>query len=190
MMLGGATNKHDFPPPRALLADGLTFFRAMMAPAVVWLGVSQGAASLPMAVLLLTLAWVADWLDGPLARSSGRTTWLGRFDFPIDVGLTWATFLYLALAGFVPLAAVLVYTLLALGAELWCRRRVVLMLFMRGIDLLMVVIVLRYAPVFLAPFAVLLVVFAFARRKRLQRQITLALAELATIARGCNESPS
>jgi len=189
-MLGGVTNKHDFPPPRALLADALTFFRALMAPVVVWLGATQGAASLPLVVLLLTLAWVADWIDGPLARSAGRSTRLGRYDFPIDVGLTWATFLYLALAGFVPLAAVLVYTILALVAELWCRRRVVLMVFMRGIDILIGAIVLRTAPVFLAPFFVLLVVFAIARRKRLQRQIKLALAELVAIARGCNESLS
>jgi len=189
-MLGDATQHGGFPPLQALLADGLTFSRAVVALAVVWLGVSQGAASLPMVVVLLTVAWVTDWIDGPLARSAGRPTLLGRFDFPIDVGLTWATFLYLALAGFVPLAAVLLYTLLALGAQLWCRRRVVLMLFMRGIDILIGVMVLRYAPVFLAPFVVLLVVFAIARRKRLQRQTKLALAELATIARGCNESPS
>ena len=115
---------------------------------------------------------------------------MGRYDFPVDVGLTWASFLYLALAGFVPLAAVLLYTALALGAQLWCRRRVVLMLFMRGIDVLIGVTVLRTAPVLLAPFAVLLVVFAIARRKRLQRQIKLALADLAAVARGCNESPS
>ncbi len=189
-MLGGATNKHDFPPLRALLADGLTLFRAVVVVVVVWLGATQGAASLPMVVLLLTSAWVADWLDGPLARSAGRTTWMGRYDFPVDVGLTWASFLYLALAGFVPLAAVLLYTALALGAQLWCRRRVVLMLFMRGIDVLIGVTVLRTAPVLLAPFAVLLVVFAIARRKRLQRQIKLALADLAAVARGCNESPS
>lgn len=188
-MLGGIL-KHEFPPPRALLADGLTFSRGVVVLAVLWLGATQGAASLPLVVLLVTAAWVADWIDGPLARSSRHRTWLGPYDFPIDVALTWATFLYLSLAGFVPLAAVLLYTLLALGAELWCRRRVVLMLFMRGIDLLVVVMVALYAPVYLTPFAVLVVVFAIARRKRLRRQIRLARDELVTMARGCNESVS
>lgn len=186
-MLGG-TMKHDFPPPRAILADGLTVSRAVVVVVVIWLGATKGAASLPLVALLVTAAWVADWIDGPLARSAGCSTKMGRYDFPVDVGLTWATFLYLALAGFVPLAAVLLYTLVALAAELWCRRRVVLMLFMRGIDILVVAMVALYAPIYLIPFAVLVVVFAIARRKRLQRQIRLARDELVTMARGCNES--
>jgi phosphatidylglycerophosphate synthase len=189
-MLGNATPHDGFPPVRTLVADGLTLFRALVVLVIIWLGATQGAASLPTVVLLVTAAWVADWLDGPLARSAGRPTLLGRYDFAVDVALTWASFLYLALAGFVPLAAVLLYTLLAMAAQLWCRRRVMLMLFMRGIDVLMVVTVLLYAPALLAPFAVLVAVSAFFRRKRLRRQLTLALAEMAAIARGCNNSPS
>ncbi len=180
----------SFAAARAFLADGLTVFRFVAVGVIVWLGAWQGASSLPVAVLVLTVAWTADWLDGPLARSAGRPTRLGPYDFSIDVALTWATFLYLGLCGFVPAAAVLVYTGLALAAFLWLRRRVVLMLFMRGIDVIAAVTVLRIAPILLLPFAVMLALFGIARRKRVQNRLALAVTELAALVRGCNESAS
>jgi cardiolipin synthase len=85
------------------VADGLSLTRFFLALSLVWLGFSQGAAGLSLAVAVLLAAWITDVLDGPLARSSGvkTQTWIGSHDLHIDVAMSTAALIYLNRAGFV-----------------------------------------------------------------------------------------
>jgi phosphatidylglycerophosphate synthase len=167
----------------ALLADALSVFRLVMALAILWLGWTAGRAALPAAVILATLGWIGDGLDGPLARRSPCPTRLGNFDYPLDVALTWAEFIYAALAGFLPPIFVLRYTVAALVISLWFRRKAVLVLFMRGVDVMALAIVLRYAPFYLLPLLLWLLILGAAHRERVRRGIPRWFNELARIFR-------
>jgi phosphatidylglycerophosphate synthase len=167
----------------ALLADALSVFRLIMALAILWLGWTAGRSVLPTVVILATLGWIGDGLDGPLARRSPCPTRLGDFDYPLDVALTWAEFIYAALAGFLPPIFVLGYTAAALIISLWFRRKAVLVLFMRGIDVMALTIVLRYAPLYLLPLLLWLLILGVAHRERVRRGIPRWFDELARIFR-------
>ena len=88
-----------------MLADLLTLFRAMMALALMWVGIM----GLPMtvAVQLLILGWLSDLLDGPLARHLGKPDpgWLGEHDGLFDLSLSVGGALYLIFSGRVPTVA-------------------------------------------------------------------------------------
>jgi len=96
------------------VADGLSVARCFLALGLVWLGFSQGAAGLPVAVAVLLAAWITDVLDGPLARSSGvkTQTWIGAHDLYIDVATGTAALIYLYGAGFANGRVVAVYLLI------------------------------------------------------------------------------
>jgi phosphatidylglycerophosphate synthase len=130
----------------AIVADLLTFYRVIAAGILVWLGASRGARSLSAAALVTILAWISDQLDGWVARRAVSPTRLGRYDFAVDVVFYAGILTYLALAGFVP--PWLALTLLALmgGAWLVTRRKAVVILFLRLVDLLCIVIVFNYLP--------------------------------------------
>ena len=69
------------------LADLITWFRALMAPLLIILGLSAGRDALPIATWLLIANWTLDSLDGPLARRTdlSRQSWVGDHDLEIDV---------------------------------------------------------------------------------------------------------
>lgn len=95
------------------IADFLTLFRGVLAVALVWVGVSQGAEGLPLAVTLLLLSWTSDSLDGPLARHSHRhsSTWIGLRDLEFDMAVSGGLLLYMVLANLVTLPVAGGYTL-------------------------------------------------------------------------------
>lgn len=165
----------------ALLADALSVFRLFVALAILWLGWAVGRATLPTAVLLASAGWMADSLDGPIARRSPCRTRLGIFDYPLDVTLTWAEFIYTALAGFTSPGLVLGYTIFAVVLTLWFRRKAVLVLFMRGIDIIAVTIVLQHAPLYLIPLLFWLLGLAYFHRTRVRRGIPRWFNELACL---------
>ncbi len=165
----------------ALLADGLSVFRLLVALAILWLGWTAGRAVLPAVVLLASAGWMGDSLDGPIARRSPCRTRLGPFDYPLDVTLTWAEFIYAALAGFIPLGLALGYTLVALVFSLWFRRKAILVLFMRGIDIMAVTIVLQHAPFYLTPLLFWLIGLAYFHRQRVREGIPRWFNELACL---------
>jgi len=173
-------SRYCFP---ALVADALVVVRLGVMLAILWLGWTQGRAALHMVVLLATLGWISDGLDGPVARRTPCPTKLGVLDYPLDVALTWAEFIYAAMAGFILPAVVVIYTVLAVLATLWFRRKVVLALFMRGIDLLLILIVLLAAPLYLLPLLLWLLILAYAERDRVRRDIPRRIEELAHLLR-------
>ncbi len=97
------------------LADALTVSRLLLALALLWLGESGGAGSLPSAISILVLAWVTDLLDGPLARRepSPRQTWIGDHDLAVDVSVAAGVLGYLTLAGYVSPLSALTYVAVA-----------------------------------------------------------------------------
>ncbi len=99
------------------LADALTWGRALLAGWLAWLGLTQGAAALPVVVALMVLEWTADSLDGPLARRAPQPhhTWIGDHDLEVDVLVSLGLLAYLSLGGWVrPVVAGLYLTLWAL----------------------------------------------------------------------------
>lgn len=85
------------------IADILTFTRALIGIFFVWIGLTQGAEGLPLAVLFLTLAWTTDALDGPAARRSrvDYHTWIGDHDLEIDTFAATGLLVYLWVSGFI-----------------------------------------------------------------------------------------
>ena len=96
------------------VADMLTFTRAVIGVMFLWLGLTQGAQGLPQAVLLQTLAWTSDALDGPVARRSREYyhTWIGDHDLEVDMIVSAGLLGYLCTSGFVSTPVGVVYVLI------------------------------------------------------------------------------
>ena len=165
----------------ALLADALSILRLVLALVILWLGWTQGRAVLPQVILLATAGWISDGIDGGLARRSACPTRLGRFDYPLDVLLTWSEFIYAALAGFISPIFLVAYSVLAIGVSLWFRRKAVLVLFMRGIDGIVLYLALSYAPLYVLPLLLWLLILGIVYRDRVRTGIPRWLHELAVI---------
>ncbi len=165
----------------AFLTDALTLSRLVIALAILWLGWSYGRAAFPQAILLATLGWITDAADGFIARRNHCPTRLGAVDFPIDASLTWASFAFLGLAGYLSPAVVIIYSALAGLATLWFRRKAVLVLFMRGIDLTLLCFAIRYAFFYVLPLLGWLLFLAWLHRRRLLTSTPQWLRELWTL---------
>ena len=174
-------------PPRycfpALVADTLVVVRLGVMLTILWLGWTQGRAALHQVVLLATVGWISDGLDGPVSRRSPCPTKLGALDYPLDVALTWAELTYAVMAGFILPGVAMIYTGLTALATLWFRRKVVLALFMRGIDILLIVILLQVAPLYLLPLLLWLLILAYIERDRMRRDIPQRIEELVHLIR-------
>jgi len=168
-------------PLRAMTADALTLFRLATAALILWLGWKQEAAAWPAVVLIITAGWISDGIDGAFARRARVPTLLRRLDYPVDVILAWATFIYLGLAGYLSYTFIVLYTILAAAAFLWFRRKAVLVLFMRGVDILTAVMALRFAFVYSLPMIVWLLGLAYVLRARLRRDLRRWLHDLASL---------
>ena len=164
--------------PAAFVADTLSVLRLAVALAILWLGWTMGRQALPVVIMLATLGWIGDGLDGPMARRSPCRTRLGAYDYPLDVILTWAEFIYAAQAGFIPVVLVVGYTVGALIVTFWFRRKAVLVLFMRGVDVVALYLALRYAPLYLAPLLLWLLILGVAHRERVKNDVPRWIDEL------------
>ncbi len=85
------------------IADVLTGVRVIMSIYIAWLGITQGEATLPLAIWLLFASWTSDAFDGPLARRSSRRyqTWIGDHDLEVDIGFSAGLVVYMMGAGLV-----------------------------------------------------------------------------------------
>lgn len=162
----------------AFAADTFSVLRLAIALAILWLGWTVGRPALPEVIFLATLGWIGDGLDGPIARRSPCRTRLGAYDYPLDVILTWAEFIYAAQAGFLPVIFVAGYTVGAFVVTLRFRRKAVLVLFMRGIDAFVLYFALRYAPFYLLPLLSWLLILGVVNRERMKNDIPRWFDEL------------
>lgn len=96
------------------LADLITWFRALLAPLLILLGLTAGTDALPAAVWLLIANWTLDSLDGPLARRGdlSRHTWVGDHDLEIDMLFSAGLLGYMAASGLVGWQITLIYLLI------------------------------------------------------------------------------
>ncbi len=162
----------------AWLADLLTLLRVLVSVWLIWLGVSQGAQALPQAVVITLIAWVGDSLDGWLARRARQPTLLGKYDFPIDVLLTWSALVYITLSGFLPAWLTALYTLLAGIVVAVMQRKAIMILFMRPVDVTCGVVVLTSAPEARWVLAATLAGLAIVQRQRLRDRVPRWLREV------------
>jgi phosphatidylglycerophosphate synthase len=75
------------------LADILTALRILLAAIIGWIALTRHDPAGFQAIFWLTIvAFMTDWLDGPIARRSkdAPQTWLGYHDFEIDLMITFA----------------------------------------------------------------------------------------------------
>jgi phosphatidylglycerophosphate synthase len=76
-----------------LLADTLTAMRIVLAVIIGWIALTRQDPAGFQAIFWLTIvAFMTDWLDGPIARRTkdAPQTWLGYHDFEIDLMITLA----------------------------------------------------------------------------------------------------
>ena len=153
------------------IPDLLTASRLLLAGVIVVLGATQGRQVTPTVVILVILAWTTDNLDGFMARRipKRQPSWLGRHDFAIDVIFTWATLIFVLLAGFLPWWLGLAYTLVALIVALWVRRKPITIIFLRLIDISAAVLALRFYPRLGLALIAFLLILAAAQWPRLSR---------------------
>lgn len=90
---------------RAIAADVLTGSRAVLAVAVM---LAVASDRLDRAALFVTFAWITDFFDGRLARSTPHPTRLGDWDLRIDVSLGVGILIGLGWSGWLTWTAVLV----------------------------------------------------------------------------------
>ncbi len=85
------------------VADLVTFARGLLALGLVWLGWSQGANGLKLAVYLMLVDWTGDVLDGFLARrsQSKNQTWIGDHDLEVDITVSAGLLGYILLSGYI-----------------------------------------------------------------------------------------
>lgn len=93
-----------------LVPDVLTALRLAIALALIPVA---GASAYSAAAILLSVAWLTDFLDGRLARALGVIGRLGRWDMTVDTGLGAGLLIGMTGAGVVPvwvaLAALVVF---------------------------------------------------------------------------------
>ncbi len=163
----------------AWIADLLTLSRVVVSVWLVWLGMTQGASALPQAVIVTLIAWLGDSFDGWFARRAGKPTLLGRYDFVVDVMLTWSALVYITLSGFLPVWLTAIYTLLTGIVVAAFQRKTVMILFMRPVDVTCGMVVLMQAPREGWVLAVTLAGLAVAHRQRLRDRVPRWLRDLA-----------
>lgn len=97
------------------VADLVTFARGLLAFGLIWLGYSQGADGLRLAVYLMLVDWIGDVLDGALARRSpvkDRHTWIGDHDLEVDITVSVGLLGYMLLAGYIDWRIAALYLLM------------------------------------------------------------------------------
>lgn len=96
------------------LADLITWFRALLAPLLIVLGLAAGTDALPVAIWLLIANWTLDSVDGPLARRGdlGRRTWVGDHDLEIDMLFSAGLLGYMVASGLVSWQLTVIYLLI------------------------------------------------------------------------------
>lgn len=172
-----------------VLADSLTIIRLILAGVLVGLGVVYGAAAIVPAVILAMIAWFTDNLDGFLARRDPQhvPSWIGRHEFAADVLFTWATLVYFTLSGFIPTWLAIVYTAVAVVVSLAVHRKVVVVLFLRIIDVAVGVLLVYHYPTLGAIVAVYLGTLAIVKWQRLAQGVPAWARSLRDILRGKGE---
>ncbi len=93
------------------VADLITISRAILALAMIPLGLIQGASSLPIVVWFAIANWTLDSIDGPLARraNTNHQSWIGGKDLQIDMFFGFCLLIYLVTAGLVTWLIAMVY---------------------------------------------------------------------------------
>ena len=97
-----------------VLADVLTFIRAVLAVIHHHTGGRAPCRGIGCRDATAAAAWITDFADGPLARSSGYegSTWIGRHDIHIDVLIGLSLLAFLVLAGSINVYIALIYVLI------------------------------------------------------------------------------
>jgi phosphatidylglycerophosphate synthase len=168
----------------ALIADLLTLSRGVAAGVLIWLGLTGGASALPVAVLVVVLGWTTDQLDGWFARRSPTPTRLKDCDFQVDLIFYAGILAYLASARFLPAWLVAGFVVLGGAAWLLSRRKAVVILCLRIIDVTCVVIVVAVAPVIGLILLVWLAALAVVYRRRLAERVPRWYSDLRGLWRG------
>jgi phosphatidylglycerophosphate synthase len=153
------------------IPDFLTASRLLLAGIIIVLGATHGRQVTPVVVILVIVAWTTDNLDGFIARRIPKRppSWLGRHDFAIDVIFTWATLVYILLAGFLAWWLGIAYTLVAFIVAWRAHRKPITILFLRLVDVTAAVLVLWYYPMLGLVLMVFLLLLAAVQWPRLSR---------------------
>jgi len=97
-----------------MVGDFITASRGLLGLAIVWLGLTQGVAALPIVAALVLLDWTGDFVDGAIAKRSRnpRHTRIGDSDIYIDLFVSLCLGIFLISAGYVGLTLGFFYLLI------------------------------------------------------------------------------
>ena len=149
-----------------MVPDLLTLSRGIIAGIIAILGFA-GPQALEGVILLLMLGWTTDILDGRIARRCRKeATWIGDREFIFDMLLVFGSLCYLVLAGFVPSVPALIYVITGALVIVYCRSKVVTMLFAFPLVVLPFIVAYDKAPLEAWIYAIwALLAILFARRR-------------------------
>jgi phosphatidylglycerophosphate synthase len=161
------------------LADALTGMRLVLAAIIAWIALTwERATGHSTVALLIMLAWTTDTLDGPLARRARKPTRLGRYDLPIDVGLTLVLGLCLITWGTLsPLVVGGTWVAAGVGAWMW-RVRAPLIVAMGLIYSAFVITVWQAEPLWGRALAVWVALDVVLRPSRIRQDVTWFLGQI------------
>lgn len=95
------------------IADLFTLLRLALGLGLISSGVVDGTANLAQDIWMLVMAWSTDMVDGRISRSMNTNgkTWLGKHDVYVDMFVSIAVLIYLAVTSLLPLWLMFAYLL-------------------------------------------------------------------------------
>ncbi len=112
-----------------VIADALTVTRFFISFLILICAHLGNKDLLGLVIFLVLAGWTTDVIDGNFARSdtSGRKSWIGDHEFLADLGIMYATLIYIISAGFLPTLPLFLYCLyVAMVALVWMNKAYVM----------------------------------------------------------------
>lgn len=163
-----------------LVADLLTFSRAVIALVIVALSLFWPEPPLQAVIWLVWAGWITDALDGPLARRDRQSeeTWIGEHDLLVDILLAVSMLAFLMGVGFISPLWTAVYAVVGLLFMLHFRNMGACMCFMFPIDLGFMYVIWQRAPAQTRVILLYLAILAILRWDKLMANIRIFIEDL------------
>ncbi len=147
-------------------ADFLTFVRLVIAIILPFLVFLPRNLSLSLVIYLTIIGWTTDVFDGSLARRGKLKTFLGEYDFGIDMLMVAGGFLYLILAKWINAYFNLSYLILFILIALITRKQWLIMILAFPMDLALFFAGYKHSPIASIFFIIWIVIFLLVFWKR------------------------
>ncbi len=128
-MRGTLAFRESIRPYGRVIADALTITRFLISFFILICAYLGNKDLLGLVIFLVLAGWTTDVMDGNFARSdnTGKKSWIGDHEFFADLGIMYATLIYVISAGFLPSLPLFLYCLyVAMIALVWMNKAYVM----------------------------------------------------------------